>query len=472
MATQRTLFELKNVREYYPEAPTEHVLGTLTVSLVEVPFGGTAASGSARASHDTYLNLALPSGRDLPAPASTRIRQLSPTLFEIEPSEQLRAYLDAAGGSASQRTLLDCSALHSETPEDDIEVLQAIFAQFTIFADPHNDAQKQKVVLVDTQSGATVAALQNMAVHETQPLPDDKSPVVLQVDQQNSTISVRPATAAEEAASPPPGTPEETAAYHYDPNDTILSTAAGISRGLVYASETLTRGLDRAATWYTTSRAPTDKPLEFQETTKRRVRRAAQVTGTGAHYTHKATGAIQNMAASLGERLASRKAAQQKPGEEPKPPGFLNRSLIAFSTVMDGVDTATQTLLQGTAASSTRVIGHAYGPEARELSRDFGSSVASVTTVYIDATGVSRRAILRGVGKGAIRGVMGSKKVVLVEAGREAQFVSDAEKAQLGGPSPGASAPPSRQGSVSGGASAGAPALPQRPGQDSGVFKR
>lgn len=489
MATERVLLTIKNVKESYPESPSEFVYGTLTLSLIEVPI--TSASGpsssSSSSKSDSYLDLTLPSGRNLPAPASTRIKQLTKTLFQIESSPDLIEYLqsinDPAINTSASRILLDFDQIITSEPNsskstpittavsDIIELLQSIFAQFTIFADPNNSSEKQNVVLVDQNSGQTLGTLSNMKVAETQPLPDDKSPVILEVDPKSDVIHVRPATSQEQQAqivssssttsysgTSTPVTTETTQGYGtgpgsasdptttilYNSNDTILSTAAGISRGLVFASSTVASGLDKFANWYTTTRAPTDKPLVFEETTKARVRKMSHVTGTGAHYSHKAVGAVQNLAASFGERLTARKEKEdaKKKGSsgggpsEPKKPGLLNRSLIAFSTVLDGMDTATQTLVKGATDSSSKVVGHKYGPEAQELASDFGTSVKHVTTVYIDAKGVSRRAIIKGIGKGAVKGVVGNNKVVLVDEQQHGAFVKSAEQAAIsGGPS-------------------------------------
>lgn len=459
MISETSLLSIDNVKEFYPGTSVgEHVYGKLSLTLVKITTDKETPSSSQIM--DSYLVLHLPSGKTLPAPATTRINQINRTTFEIQSSDALVEHIQSTGdisAVSAKVTSIDLADAKSPDISAAIEQLQSIFAQYTIFADPVNQNNKQNVVLVDN-SGDTVATLDNMEVTESPSLKDDKSPVVLELNQNTNSILVVPATEEDQKALSPYGSSANLAEsasgqppaysnsddnqsfyYKYDPNDTLLSTAAGISKGLIYASETLTKGLDRAASWYTTSRAPTEKPLVFKETTKRNIAKMSQITGTGAKYSHKAVGAVQNLAASLGERLTARdakKAAKEpidpktgKPKEQK--PGFLNRSLIAFSTVMDGVDQATQNALRGATQSSSQVIHHKYGEEARDLSLEFGNSVSNVTTVYIDARGISRRAILKGFGKGAVRGVVGNKKIVLVED--KDSFVQDAMKAQ--GPS-------------------------------------
>lgn len=82
---------------------------------------------------------------------------------------------------------------------------------------------------------------------------------------------------------------------------------------------------------------------------------------------------------------------------------------------MDGIDESAQTVLQGATSSSTRMIGHSYGKEAENVSAEFGRSLKNCTMIYVDARGISRKAIVRGFGMGAIKGALGKGDVVLKE---------------------------------------------------------
>jgi len=85
-------------------------------------------------------------------------------------------------------------------------------------------------------------------------------------------------------------------------------------------------------------------------------------------------------------------------------PGLLNKSMMAFSTVADGIDQAARNLLASTSIAATTVVGHKFGPEAGEISRSLSGGVKNVGLVYIDASGVSRRAIVKSVAKGMVVG--------------------------------------------------------------------
>ena len=77
---------------------------------------------------------------------------------------------------------------------------------------------------------------------------------------------------------------------------------------------------------------------------------------------------------------------------------------MAFSTIADGIDQAGRNLLTSTSTAATTVVGHRFGPEAGDISRSLGGGFKNVGLVYIDAAGVSRRAIVKSVAKGMVVG--------------------------------------------------------------------
>ena len=112
----------------------------------------------------------------------------------------------------------------------------------------------------------------------------------------------------------------------------------------------------------------------------------------------KTLGQLNRYAQNFGATM-TRKGEKSKKGfdKEGNPdnaykPGVLNKSMIAFSTVMDGIDHAGRTLLASGSAAATDVVGHKYGPEARGVASDLTGGVRNVGLVYIDAVGVSRKA--------------------------------------------------------------------------------
>ena len=117
----------------------------------------------------------------------------------------------------------------------------------------------------------------------------------------------------------------------------------------------------------------------------------------------------QNIGATLAKRGQKGEKGQKGIGPDGQPiedykPGLLNKSMMAFSTIADGIDQAGRNLLASTSTAATTVVSHKYGPEAGEISKSLGGGFKNVGLVYIDAAGVSRRAIVKSVAKGMVVG--------------------------------------------------------------------
>ena len=73
-------------------------------------------------------------------------------------------------------------------------------------------------------------------------------------------------------------------------------------------------------------------------------------------------------------------------------------------------------LMTGSAAASS-MINHRYGAEAGSVATNLTGGIKNVGLVYIDATGVSRRALLKSVAKGMVVGRMRDGQQVVVGGG-------------------------------------------------------
>jgi len=102
----------------------------------------------------------------------------------------------------------------------------------------------------------------------------------------------------------------------------------------------------------------------------------------------------------------------------------LNKSLMAFSTIADGIDQAGRHLLTGTSNAATTVVGHKWGPEAGAITKNIGGGFKNVGLVYIDATGVSRKAIIKSVAKGMVVGKFRDGRDLVVGGGDGGQLTS------------------------------------------------
>lgn len=195
----------------------------------------------------------------------------------------------------------------------------------------------------------------------------------------------------------------------------LVQNAAAASRLIVTGSSYLGNKMNSGAENFVNKTKPNPKPMEFTPSTHERIRKINAFTHGAVDLSAKTVGQVSRVAQNVGASLARK--GDQKPKETPDKPGLLNKSMIAFSTVLDGVAYSGKSLLtQGASAAST-VVGHKYGDQAGTLAGHLAGGVKNVGLVYIDITGVSRRAVLKSVAKGMTVGRMKDGKQVVVGGG-------------------------------------------------------
>jgi spartin len=215
-------------------------------------------------------------------------------------------------------------------------------------------------------------------------------------------------------------------------NSTIVQTSAFASRLIVTGSEYLANALATGADSFTQKTKPSPKPMTFTPKAQAHIRKINSLSQSAVGLSSKAVGQIDRVAQNLGATLARRKENTRGYDKEGKPvdlkPGVLNKSLIAFSTLVDGIEQSARTVLNtGTSAAST-VIGHRYGADAGAVASNLVGGFKNVGLVYIDAAGVSRKAVLKSVAKGMVVGRMRDGKQVVVGSGDGGQVPSGPAK--------------------------------------------
>ncbi len=188
----------------------------------------------------------------------------------------------------------------------------------------------------------------------------------------------------------------------------LVSQAATASRLIVTTSSQISGMLQSGAENFTQKTQPTQKPLTFTPVTHDRVRKINSLTQGAAGLSAKTVGQVSKYAQNLGATMARRGKGKgvDRDGRpvEGYRPGILNKSLIAFSTVADGIDQGARNLLTSSSVAASTVVGHRYGSEAGEIARQLGGGVKNVGLVYVDAAGVSRKAVVKSVAKGMVLG--------------------------------------------------------------------
>lgn len=168
---------------------------------------------------------------------------------------------------------------------------------------------------------------------------------------------------------------------------------------------------------------PNPTPMTFSPATHARIRKINSFTAGAVGLSAKTVGSVSRYAQNLGAAMARRsekaRVGYDKDGNPitDYKPGMLNKSMMAFSTIMDGIDQAGRNLLQSGSGAATTVVSHKYGTEAGSVAKSLAGGVKNVGLVYIDAMGVSRRAVIKSVAKGMVVGRMPNGQQLVVGTG-------------------------------------------------------
>lgn len=260
-----------------------------------------------------------------------------------------------------------------------------------------------RLVLVDEENGDEVGEVGGKQVSSVGVVPGSKDPVEITFPPEGETgpITVRTADYLRDASRP---------AYQ---NSTIVQTAATASRLIVTTSSYIASAMTAGARTFTEKTKPNTTPMTFQPSTHERFQKVHTLSSAAAKFSAATVGRVGELAQNAGAKLAGKEKEHNERGK-PRNPNILNKSLIAFSTVADSIDHAGRNLLASGSQAATQVVGHRYGAEAGQVAQSLTGAARNVGLVYIDALGVSRRAVVKGVAKGMVVGkVKGGGEVIL-----------------------------------------------------------
>ncbi|KIH88909.1 SPG20 protein [Sporothrix brasiliensis 5110] len=288
-------------------------------------------------------------------------------------------------------------------------------------AGSHSSQAGGQLVLIDEEDGSVIGELGDhyQVIEDKSLMPGSKEPVEITLPTEAvPSISVAPASHEYVETLHP--------AYQ---KSSLVANAAAASRLIVTTSELVSKALQNQADKFAEKAVPSNKPITFQPSTHEHIRRINTFSAGAAGLSAKAVGQVGKVAQNLGAKLAGHKAhdsisstgsstaysgksRRQPPtgmGPDGQPinefrPGLLNKSLMAFSTVADGIEQAGRHLLDTSSNAATTVVSSKWGSEAGEVTRNLTGGIKNVGLVYIDVTGVSRRALIKSVAKGMVIG--------------------------------------------------------------------
>lgn len=406
------------------------------------------------AEEDFYLHLYLPPELDQPLPATTQIYHKPPSSYLIP-----RWDLPADAGAFIRIEFPPLGRGPGKVSQEEIDTFETILAQCTSFLeravppahasyDPssyrpgegyastdskHSKSQPQHgqivslvitllsklitniyQVLIDEENGSVVGELSGgYALQEASSIrPGSKNPVEIQLPAEGQGNSIQVTNVSEEYLA--------MARHPAYQKSTIVQTSAKASRLIVTGSSALANAMTTRADSFTKTSQPNPKPVTFSPATQERLRQLHSLTNSAVGLSAKTVGQVSKYAQNFGARMGGHgEKERQKKGvpDADYKPGILNKSMIAFSTIADGIDAAGRQLLSSSSSAATNVIGHKYGEEAGTAAAKLGGGVKNVGLVYIDAAGVSRKALIKSVAKGMVVGRMPNGQQLVVGAG-------------------------------------------------------
>lgn len=196
----------------------------------------------------------------------------------------------------------------------------------------------------------------------------------------------------------------------------ILSGAEWVSRGIIAGSEVISNMIIKSGNSYLANSQPAAVPMTFSSRTHANADKVLGFTRSACKVSGKTAAMIGSVVGKVGDSIGKSTGIQRSPSGQPPTGarGYVHKGLVAFNTVFDSLETGGKKLLATAGDTATSVVTHAYGPEAGQIAQRANHSVRNVSLVYIDARGVTRRAILRSVGKAAIRGRMDDGREVVL----------------------------------------------------------
>jgi spartin len=462
----KLLYAINGIKAYHIQDGNEQSLtpsGPQTLSLLMVPTNSAYSELSStvpqnQIDEDFYLHLNLPPELDLPLPATTQIYHQPPNSYLI-PRWDL-------GPESGAFTRIEFPPIGYDVSQEDLDTFETILAQCTAFMEraqpplPSRPSEKGgfggdtktkynpadyaaggryatgnekgghgEIVLIDEDNGSVVGELGGDAqIFEDPRLKvGSKNPVEVEVSADGKRVDVRPVSEEYLRMARHP-------AYK---SSGLVQNAAAASRLIVTTSSYLGNAMSSGANTFTQKTKPVNKPMEFKPATHDRVRKINAFTQGAAGLSSKTVGQLSNYAQNFAASMAGHKKDRAHKGfdvkgnplpEEEYKPGLLNRSMIAFSTVADGIAYSGKNLLTSSGAATSTMVGHRYGDEAGSIAAELAGGVKNVGLVYIDVTGVSRRAVIKSVAKGMVVGKVKGGGEIVVGGGDGGEFSEEDRK--------------------------------------------
>lgn len=333
-------------------------------------------------------------------------------------------------------------ALPATTSQSDVDRFQQILSQYAAYQD--DDRSDAGAMELMDEDGKVIGVVQGFTVHEADAMSDsgnEKAPVIIDLPPEPTSESEKQDLEVDVLSAD-------------EKRDWLIRGADMISRTIVKTSEYVGGKIQGAADSYmaknpaagssgystpTNEKADGSKPqagpdpIKVGPKTQASVRTLHQWSGTAVQVSSKTTGAILQVAGNIGDKIGKKTGIQRQvkaDGTYGPPPtgirGFVNRSLIAANTVLDGIDAGAQTLLYTSGEAASNVVGHRFGEDARQVADGFGRTGKNVFIVYKDVRGIRRSALLKAARSRVMKAKLDDGREVTIQVDEKGKAVASA----------------------------------------------
>jgi hypothetical protein len=200
-------------------------------------------------------------------------------------------------------------------------------------------------------------------------------------------------------------------------NSKTVKLGQSVGIGIEQGGSLLGMGIKAAADFLIKSSSPQKQTISPQ--TIQRIQKFQEVSSRAVKISNIAAGTVKSIAGKIGESIAHVTGDKSEKGS--KGWKLTRNAALALDEIGNSFDRAMIQVVDDSKVASSKYIGHKYGPDAVTVSDSVLNIVRNATLVYIDVSGVSRKAIVKGIGKGAIKyKLKDGSKVTVTEGGNGA----------------------------------------------------
>ena len=209
----------------------------------------------------------------------------------------------------------------------------------------------------------------------------------------------------------------------YDPNgekqytvirkaaDALVKSSEWISNVMTQGAVLVGQSLSGRAEKIKSSMGPSQaQPVQFSANMKKNIQDARAYSKTAKQMSGTLKQVVRSAATKIGGKLAAFLAPPaSKQGEPVQPESdlkyLLRQGLIAMDNVVEGFEQSFMIVASEGGRATVQLVQHKYGEDAGSLANDAAHTLGNLSVVYFDAKGMSRKALIKVVGKTAAKDV-------------------------------------------------------------------